>query len=145
MNPQIMGTAWGLDKPAYDALAGLGVRLTGVSAYRYGHETDAPMINNMREYLAKNRPEVKNISPFYISTWLTGMIFAEVAERCLKANKPLTLPNMKAALESMKEWDTGGISGLLADLSTHQIPAGRMYAYDPDKKTMEPASAWIKV
>jgi len=145
MSPQIMGTAWGLDKPAYDALAALGVRLTGVSAYRYGHETDAPMINNMREYLAKNRPEVKNISPFYISTWLTGMIFAEVAERCLKANKPLTLPNMKAALESMKEWDTGGISGLLADLSTHQIPAGRMYAYDPDKKTMEPASAWIKV
>jgi branched-chain amino acid transport system substrate-binding protein len=145
MSPQIMGTAWGLDKPAYDALGALGVRLTGVSAYRYGHETDAPMINNMRDYLAKNRPEVKNISPFYISTWLTGMIFAEIAERCLKAGKALTLPNMKAALESMKEWDTGGISGLLADLSTHQIPAGRMYAYDPDKKTMEPASGWIKV
>ena len=78
----------------------------------------------MREYLAKNRPEVKNISPFYISTWLTGMVFAEIADRCIKADKPLLLPNMKAALESMKEWDTGGISGLLADLSTHQIPAG---------------------
>jgi branched-chain amino acid transport system substrate-binding protein len=145
MSPQVMGTAWGLDKPAYDALAALGVRLTGVSAYRYGHETDAPMINNMREYLAKNRPEVKNISPFYVSTWLTGMIFAEIADRCIKANKPLTLPNMKAALESMKEWDTGGISGLLADLSSHQIPAGRVYSYDPDKKLMEPASSWIKV
>ena len=145
LNPQIMGTAWGLDKPAYDALAALGVRLTGVSAYRYGHETDAPMINAMREYLAKNRPEVKNISPFYVSTWLTGMVFAEIADRCIKANKPLLLPNMKAALESMKEWDTGGISGLLADMSSHQIPAGRMYAYDPDKKTMEPASGWIKV
>jgi branched-chain amino acid transport system substrate-binding protein len=52
---------------------------------------------------------------------------------------------MKAALESMKEWDTGGIIGLLADFSSHQIPIGRMYAYDPDKKTMEPASGWIKV
>lgn len=145
MSPQIMGTAWGLDKPAYDALAGLGVRLTGVSAYRYGHETDAPMINTMREYLAKNRPEVKNISPFYVSTWLTGMIFAEIADRCVKANKPLLLPNMKAALESMKEWDSGGISGLLVDLSSHQIPAGRMYSYDPDKKSMEAASGWIKV
>ena len=145
MSPQIMGTAWGLDKPAYDAMAALGVRLTGASAYRYGHETDAPMINAMREYVAKNRPEVKNISPFYISTWLCGMVFAEIADRCIKANKPLLLPNMKAALESMKEWDTGGISGLLADLSSHQIPAGRMYSYDPDKKTMEPASGWIKV
>jgi len=145
MNPQIMGTAWGLDKPAYDALAGLGVRLTGVSAYRYGHETDAPMINNMREYLAKNRPEVKNISPFYISSWLSGMIFAEIADRCVKAKKELTLPNMQAALSTMKEWDTGGVTGLLADVSQHQIPAGRIYAYDPDKKTMEPASGWIKV
>jgi branched-chain amino acid transport system substrate-binding protein len=145
LNPQIMGTAWGLDKPAYDALGALGVKLTGVSMYRYGHETESPMINNMREYLATARPEVKNISPFYISSWLTGMIFAEIAERCIKANKPLELPHMKAALESMKEWDTGGITGLLADLSGHQIPVGRMYAYDSDKKTMEPASGWIKV
>jgi len=145
LNPQIMGTAWGLDKPAYDALGALGVKLSGVSMYRYGHETESSMINNMRQYLATARPEVKNISPFYISSWLSGMIFAEVAERCVKANKPLTLPNMKAALESMKEWDTGGITGLLADLSGHQIPVGRMYAYDSDKKTMEPASGWIKV
>lgn len=145
LNPQIMGTAWGLDKPAYDALGALGVRLTGASPYRYGHETDSPMINAMRTYLATARPEIKNISPFYISTWLSGMIFAEVAERCIKANKPLQLPHMKAALESMKEWDTGGITGLLADLSQHQIQAGRIYAYDPDKKSMEPASGWIKV
>jgi branched-chain amino acid transport system substrate-binding protein len=31
---------------------------------------------------------VKNISPFYVSTWLTGMIFAEIADRCIKANSP---------------------------------------------------------
>lgn len=145
LNPQIMGTAWGLDKPAYDALGALGVRLTGASMYRYGHETDAPMINEMRAYLAKARPDVKNISPFYISSWLSGMIFAEIADRCLKAKKELTLPNMQAALSTMKEWDTGGVTGLLADVSQHQIPAGRIYAYDPDKKTMEPASGWIKV
>jgi len=145
LNPQIMGTAWGLDKPAYDALGALGVRLTGASMYRYGHETDGPMINEMRTYLAKARPDVKNISPFYISSWLSGMIFAEIADRCLKAKKELTLPNMQAALATMKEWDTGGVTGLLADVSQHQIPAGRIYAYDPDKKTMEPASGWIKV
>lgn len=145
LNPQIMGTAWGLDKPAYDALGALGVQLTGVSSYRYGHETDSPMINEMRQYLAKARPEVKHISPFYISSWLSGMMFAEVAERCIKANKPLQLPHMKAALESMKDWDTGGITGLLADVSSHQVPVGRIYRYDMDKKTMEPASGWIKV
>jgi len=145
LNPKIMGTAWGLDKPAYDALAKLNVNLTGASMYRYGHETDSPKINNMREHLAKNRPEVKFISPFYVSSWLSGMVFAEIAERCLKANKPFTLANMKAALEGMKEWDSGGIFGQLADLSSHQVPLGRIYAYDPGKQAMEPASGWIKV
>ena len=145
LNPQIMGTAWGLDRPAYDALGALGVRLTGVSMYRYGHETDSPMIKNMRDALAKSRPDATHISPFYVCAWLSGMIYSEIAERCLKANKPLTMPNMKAALETMKQWDTGGVTGLLADLSTHQIPVGRVYQYDLDKKTMEPASGWIKV
>lgn len=145
LNPQIMGTAWGLDKPAYDALGALGVQLTGVSSYRYGHETDSSMINEMRTYLAASRPDVKHISPFYISAWLSGMMFAEIAERCIKANKPLQLPHMKAALESMKDWDTGGITGLLADVSSHQVPVGRVYRYDPSKKTMEPAGGWIKV
>jgi branched-chain amino acid transport system substrate-binding protein len=145
LTPQIMGTAWGLDRPAYDGLAKLNVNLTGASMYRYGHETDSDMINNMREYLAKNRPDVKNISPFYISTWLSGMVFAEVAERCIKANKALNLVNMKAALESMKQWDSGGIFGMLADLSSHQIPVGRIYSYDSGKQAMEPASGWIKV
>lgn len=145
LNPQIMGTAWGLDRPAYEALGALGVNLTGAAMYRYGHETDSDMINNMREYLAKNRPDVKHISPFFISSWLSGMVFAEIAERCIKANKPLTLPNMKAAMASMKEWDSGGIFGALVDYSSHQAPIGRIYTFDPAKKTMEPASGWIKV
>lgn len=145
LNPKVMGTAWGLDKPAYDALGKLGVSLTGASMYRYGHETDSDMINNMRAHLKQNRPEVKSISPFYVSTWTSGMIFAEIAERCIKANKPLTLPNMKAALESMKQWDSGGIFGALVDLSSHQIPIGRIYAYDAARQAMEPASGWIKV
>ena len=145
LKPKIMGTAWGLDRPAYDALAKLDVNLEGAAMYRYGHETDSDMINAMREYLAKNRPDVKSISPFYVSSWLSGMVFAEIAERCIKANKPLTLPNMKAALQSMKQWDSGGIFGQLVDLSGHQAPLGRIYAYDPGKKAMEPASGWIKV
>ncbi len=145
LQSQVMGTAWGLDKPAYDALGAMDESLSGVSPYRYGHETDSVMINAMRDFAAKNRPDMKNISPFYISAWLSGMVFAEIAERCIKANKPLTLPNMKAALESMKDWDSGGIFGTLVDLSKHQAPVGRFYRYDAKSKQMEPASSWIKV
>ncbi len=144
LSPQIMATAWALDRGTYEAVGAQGTSITGVSAYRYPHETDSPMMAVIRAQLAKNRPDVKHISPYYICAWLCGMVYAEIAERCIKAGKPLTLPNMKAAMESMKQWDTGGLTGLLADLSGHQIASGRIYAYDRDKKSMEPASGWIK-
>jgi len=72
------------------------------------------------------------------------MIFSEVIERCLKAKKPLTGPNMKAALESINDWDTGGITGLLVSLKGHQIASGRIYMYDTKSKLLEPASGWIR-
>lgn len=145
LNAQVMSTTYGLDRIMYDALAKSGERLTGVMPYRYGYDTESKMMTTMRDYVAKVRPQQDSISVFYIHSWLTGMIFCEVAERCIKANKKLTMPNMKAALESMKEWDTGGLTGLLADLSTHQIKSGRVYSYDPGTKRMEPASGWIRV
>lgn len=144
MDVDVYGTAWGLDKPAFDAFGKLGERLTGVSLYATGEDTSAPMIKEIRDYLAKNRPDVTHISPFYLSTWFSGMVFAEIAERTLKAGKPLDLPNMKVALESIKGWDTGGLIGLPVDLSKHEVPAGRVIRYNLDKKIMEPAGNWIK-
>ena len=145
MNVQIYGTAWGLDKRAFDSLGDVGVQLTGVSLYATGEETSAPMIKEVRDYLAKNRPEMKHISPFYLSSWFSGMVFAEIADRCIAAKKPLDLPNMKAALESIKGWDTGGLIGLPVDLSKHEVAVGRVIRFNPDKKIMEPVGNWIKV
>jgi len=144
MDVEIFGTAWGLDKPAFDGLAAVGEHLTGVSLYAVSDE-DVPMMREIRQYLAKARPGTTHISPFYISTWFTSMVFAEVADRCLKANRPLTLPNMRAALESIKGWDTGGLIGVPVDLSRREVAAGRVVKYNPAKKAMEPAGDWIRV
>jgi branched-chain amino acid transport system substrate-binding protein len=73
-----------------------------------------------------------------------GSIFAEVIERVLKANRPLTGPNMKAALEGLSDWDSGGISGLPINLKGHQIATGRIYRFDANAKLFEPASGWIR-
>lgn len=142
---QIMGTIWSSDPPTYEAVAALGESYTGATPYRYAYETGFPMLAAMREFTQKNRPQMKHLSFFYTNAWLSGMIFAEIADRCIKADKPLTLPNMRAAMESMTNWDTGGITGLPVDLSRHQIPAGRLYRYNLSTKTMEPEGEWIKV
>lgn len=142
---QIMGTIWSGDKLTYDAIAAAGGNYTGVTPYRYFYETGAPMLATMREYVQRTRPQMNYISFFYTNAWLSGMVFAEIAERCIKANKPFTLPNMKAALESMTAWDSGGISGLPVNLSGHQIASGRLYKYNSTSKAMEPGGDWISV
>jgi branched-chain amino acid transport system substrate-binding protein len=140
-----MGTIWSMDKTTVDAMGAAAQGWMGVMPYRYSYDTkDAPMMLTMKEFVAKARPQMQYITHFYTSCWLTGMIFAEVIERCLKAGKSLTAPNMKVALESINDWDTGGITGLLASLKGHQIASGRIYMYDAKSKLLEPASGWIK-
>jgi branched-chain amino acid transport system substrate-binding protein len=51
---------------------------------------------------------------------------------------------MKAALEGLSDWDSGGISGLPINLKGHQIATGRIYRFDANAKLFEPASGWIR-
>lgn len=140
-----MGTIWSMDKTTVDAMGAAGQGWMGVMPYRYSYDTkDAPTMQVIKDFAAKARPNMSYVPLFYTHGWLVGMIFSEVMERCLKAGKPLTGANMKAALESIDNWDTGGVTGLLASLKGHQIASGRIYAYDANTKLLEPASGWIK-
>jgi len=144
-NTRFMGTIWSMDKASADAMGPVADGWMGVMPYRYAHDTEgAPMMKAMNDFARKRRPEMPYTSTFYTHGWLVGMTFAEIMERCLKANKPLTGDNMKAALESLTNWDTGGITGHAVDYRGHQIAAGRIYRYDLGKKLYEPASDWIK-
>lgn len=145
LNSQIMGTVWSSDQPLLDALSAMNETYMGMVPYRFSYDTDSTMMKEITQLLAQKRPDMKFVSHFYVSAWLTGMIYAEVAERCIKAGKPLTQPNMTAALRSMTAFDTGGLTGLLADMSRHQISSGRLYQLDPKTRRMEPSSGWIRV
>ncbi len=145
MSTTPMGTIWSMDKTTVDAMGAAAQGWMGVLPYRYSYDTkDAPTMQAIKAFTAKARPAMSYVPTFYTTGWLVGMIFSEVMERVLEAGKPLTGPNMKAALESIKNWDTGGVTGLLVDLSGHQIGSGRIYAYDSQTKLLEPASGWIK-
>lgn len=145
MSTTPMGTIWSMDKTTVDAMGAAAQGWMGVMPYRYSYDTEgAPTMQTMVDYIKKTRPGTNYVTLFHTHGWLVGMIFSEVIERCLKAKKPLTGVNMKAALESIHDWDTGGITGLLASLKGHQIPSGRVYQFNPSTKLMEPASGWIR-
>jgi branched-chain amino acid transport system substrate-binding protein len=52
---------------------------------------------------------------------------------------------MKAALNSIKDFDTGGIIGVPISVPGNTVPVGRIYQYDASAKQMQPVSDWISL
>jgi branched-chain amino acid transport system substrate-binding protein len=76
------------------------------------------------------------------------MLSAKAAEMVIDAKKPLTGPNMAAALEGLKNWDTGGMLGTLVDIKDHKMAVGRVWQVDMKQGQpikMVPISAVIKL
>ena len=71
------------------------------------------------------------------------MLFAESAKRTLEAGKPLDAKNLKAALNSIKNFDTGGLIGVPITIKGNSVPVGRIYRADMKAQKMVPASDWI--
>jgi branched-chain amino acid transport system substrate-binding protein len=145
MNTVGMGTIWSMDKSTIDKMGPVGDGFVGVMPYRYVFDKqETPTMELIREVGSKKGGTAWQ-TLFYTHAWLVGSIFAEVIERTLGSNKPLTGPNMKASLESIDKWDTGGIFGVPVSLKGHSIPVGRVYRAMPSKGTIDPVSDWITI
>ena len=99
----------------------------------------APMLEKIRQI----RPEYQSTG--YMQGFLTAMLMTEAVKRTLDAKKDLTAANMKASLNSIKDFDTGGIIGVPISIPGNTVPVGRVYQYDGANKTMKPVSDWIKI
>ena len=87
------------------------------------------------------RPEYQNVP--YIQGFLSAMLYAESARRTLAAGKEMSAANLKAALNSIENFDTGGLIGVPVTLRGNTIPVGRIYRADTKARRMVPASDWI--
>jgi branched-chain amino acid transport system substrate-binding protein len=77
--------------------------------------------------------------------FVTAMLMTEAAKRTLDAGKELTGQNMKASLNTIKDFDTGGIFGVPISIPGNSVPVGRIYRFDAKQKQMVPASDWIQL
>ena len=97
----------------------------------------------MLEKIRQMRPEYQSTA--YIQGFLAAMLFTESAKRCLDAGKELNGKNLKAALNTIKDFDTGGLIGVPITISGNSIPVGRVYRADMKAQKMVAASDWIKL
>ena len=142
LKTKFMGTFWSMDNSLWAKVGDPADGFMGVMPYRYYFEKDpkAPMLDAIR----KLRPEYQSAA--YMQGFLTAMLFCEAAKRTLAAGKELTAANLKAGLNAIKDFDTGGVIGTPITISGNSVPVGRVYRFDAKQKMMVPETAeWIKV
>jgi branched-chain amino acid transport system substrate-binding protein len=141
LKTKFMGTFWSMDNSLWAKVGDPADGFMGVMQYRYYFEDapNAPMLARIRQM----RPEYQSTA--YMQGFLTAMLFCESAKRTLAAGKEMTGPNMKAALNSIKDFDTGGIIGAPISIPGNAIPIGRVYRFDAAKKQMVADGDWIRV
>jgi branched-chain amino acid transport system substrate-binding protein len=141
LKTQFMGTFWSMDKTTVMRMGANADGFLGVMPYRYYDDTDgkAPMLDKIR----KMRPEYQTTG--YIQGFLSTMLLAEAARRTLEAGNELNGKNMKTALSSIRNFDTGGLIGVPLSIKGNSIPIGRIYKADFKAQKMVPASDWISL
>jgi branched-chain amino acid transport system substrate-binding protein len=138
MKSKWMGTFWTMDSSTVMKMGPNGDGFMGVMPFRYYYDTEkAPMLEKIRAM----RPEYQSTA--YIQGFLAAMLLVESAKRTLEANKPLTGANLKAALNSIEDFDTGGLIGVPITIKGNSIPVGRVYKADMKAQKMVAASDWI--
>lgn len=80
-----------------------------------------------------------------VGVWFSGMILTEVTKRTLDAGLELSGENLKATLDGMEDWDTGGLIGVPVSFRKNSIPVGRIYRGNAATGRMDPVSDWIRL
>lgn len=136
-----MGTFWSMDNTTVMRMGPNVDGFMGIMPYRYYYDTEgkSPMLERIR----KMRPEYQTTG--YMQGFLSTMLMTEAVKRTLAAGNELTGKNMKTALSSIRNYDTGGIIGVPLSIRGNSIPIGRIYKADFKQQKMLPASDWISL
>lgn len=146
VDARFMGTIWTMDQRTIAQMGAAGDGFLGVMPYRYFDDSkDAPGIERMQAVARAAKPDMPYRTIYYVHSWLTMMIFEEIVRRALAAGRPLDGASLKVALESVTDWDTGGIVGKKVSLATHSIPIGRVYQANAATGALNPVSDWIEI
>jgi branched-chain amino acid transport system substrate-binding protein len=143
MKCTFMGTFWGATKIILDKLGPLAEGYMAVNPYMYWWNEDVPMIKRIREYSAKHYPEVKYRDNFYMQGFMNVLISVECLRRADRAGQ-LNGDGLVKALQSFKDFDTGGLSAPFT-VKNNKFPVARVWKANVQKGIYEPESDWIRL
>jgi branched-chain amino acid transport system substrate-binding protein len=145
LNCKFMGTFWSTEKHLLDQLKGLAGEYMGVTAYSYYYQDENPMIKKIRAWTQKNHPKFADYrSQAYMQNFLTMQIFIECLKRADKSGA-ITGDSLTKALESIKNYDVGGLMPPVTISKNHSIPIGRIVRGNAKTLKFDSVSDWISL
>ncbi|WP_412050123.1 ABC transporter substrate-binding protein [Hoeflea sp. Naph1] len=141
LTTKFMGTFWSMDSSIWAGSGDVADGFMGVMPYRYYYDdaADAPMLDRIRAM----RPEYQATG--YMQGFVTAMLMVEASKRVIEAGDELNGATLKTALNTIKDFDTGGVIGVPISIPGNSIPVGRVYQYDSSAQKMLPVSDWISL
>lgn len=100
---------------------------------------DVPGMKQVREVFSKYRPDIKDLQHYHILGYLNSQIFHEALKR---AGKDLTREKWIKGMESMVNYDTSGLTGIVSFGPEHHSAKcpGRIFKADVAKNRWVPAT-----
>lgn len=138
---QFMGTFYSSDLSICQKMGEVADGYLGVNAYNY---IDESAKGEAMEYIRKvNAGKYRTNS--YLQPWTNMALATEGMKRCIEGGKELTGPNIKAAMNTIKDLDLGGVIGAPVTFPGNSTNLGRVFKYDHKGAKMVPVSDWIRV
>ncbi len=143
MKCKFMGTFYGATKWMLDKLGPLAEDYFVVSPYMWWWNEDVPMIKKIRDYTARTYQDVKFRDINYIHGFMSMLIAADCMRRAERAGD-LTREGVAKALQTIKDFDSGGLSAPWT-VWNNRFPVAKVWEANPKKGIYEPVSDWIRL
>jgi len=139
--PTVFGINWSCDDMVVKACQNAAKNFIGVN-FVGGWEDKTPGMEKIQELAKKyNRDPKKMLTSLYTSGAAAAMVFAEGMKR---AGTGLNPESLKSALETLKDYDTGGVVPPVTYTSSSHAPTKkcRLYKADPAAGVMKALTEW---
>jgi branched-chain amino acid transport system substrate-binding protein len=138
---QFMGTFYSSDLGILQKMGDVADGYLGVNAYNYVNQegVSGPAMDFIKKV---NGGKYRTNS--YLQPWTNLTLGAEAMRRCMESGKEMTGANLKAALNTIKDYDMGGVIGVPISIPGNSLGVGRIFRANLKAGKMDPVSDWIK-
>ena len=146
---QFMGTVFGADPQLVRGVGPAADGFLGVVPYNLVvKDNNAPMMKVINSYLKtwSGKPYTGFAGIGYVQSWLTALILRTVITNVINSGKPLNGDNLIAAVNALKDWDSGGIYDTPISFVRQRIPYSVVYRYGvkADSFTVTQAQGFVR-